>query len=58
MSLTGKEFPVAAIAAAVIGSLVFVVISVVLIWKCKQRKCFSHPEPRQDPHQSIPTAGN
>ncbi|XP_040188596.1 Fc receptor-like A [Rana temporaria] len=49
-----KELPVAVIAAAVIGSLVVIVISVVLIWKCKKRKRFLH----QDPYQAISTTGN
>ncbi|XP_073465192.1 low affinity immunoglobulin gamma Fc region receptor III-like [Aquarana catesbeiana] len=50
ISVKDNELPV--IAAAVIGSLVVIVVSAVLIWKCKTRKRFSH----QDPHQAIPTA--
>ncbi|XP_073466544.1 low affinity immunoglobulin gamma Fc region receptor III-B-like [Aquarana catesbeiana] len=52
MFLTDIKLPV--IAAAIIGSLVVIVFSAVLIWKCKTRKRFSH----QDPHQAIPTAEN
>ncbi|XP_077320185.1 Fc receptor-like protein 4 [Lithobates pipiens] len=49
-----NELSGAVIAAAVIGSLVVIVVSALLIWKCKTRKRFSH----QDPPQAIPTAGN
>ncbi|XP_073465198.1 low affinity immunoglobulin gamma Fc region receptor II-c-like [Aquarana catesbeiana] len=51
ISVKDKELPVAVIAAAVIGSLVVIVVSAVLIWKWKKIKSFSH----QDPHQAIPT---
>ncbi|XP_073465195.1 Fc receptor-like protein 5 [Aquarana catesbeiana] len=51
ISVKDNDLPVAVIAAAVIGSLVVIVVSAVLIWKCKTRKRFSH----QDPHQAIPT---
>ncbi|XP_073465557.1 low affinity immunoglobulin gamma Fc region receptor III-A-like [Aquarana catesbeiana] len=49
ISVKEKKLPVKleVIAAAVIGSLVVIVISAVLIWKCKKRKCFSHPELHQ-----------
>ncbi|XP_073465187.1 low affinity immunoglobulin gamma Fc region receptor II-like [Aquarana catesbeiana] len=54
ISVKDNDLTVAVIAAAVIGSLVVIVVSAVLIWKCKTRKRFSH----QDPHQAIPTAEN
>ncbi|XP_077320179.1 low affinity immunoglobulin gamma Fc region receptor II-like [Lithobates pipiens] len=49
ISVKEKKLPVKleVIAAAVIGSLVLIVISAVIIWQCKKRKRVSHPEPHQ-----------
>lgn len=52
--LTDNELPVAVIAAAVIGSLLVIVVSAVLIWKWKKRKSVSH----EMAHQTTSTAGN
>ncbi|PIO24050.1 hypothetical protein AB205_0162530 [Aquarana catesbeiana] len=52
--LTDNELPVAVIAAAVIGSLVVIVVSAVLIWKWKKRKSVSH----EMTHQTTSTAVN
>ncbi|XP_077319565.1 high affinity immunoglobulin gamma Fc receptor I-like [Lithobates pipiens] len=51
-----NKLPVSLIAAAVIGSLVVIVISAVLIWKCKTRKSVSHEKAHQTTSKAVNNA--